>query len=263
MKKTYAIFVEFWNLNLLQIKNSRSTTFTLVFTFVIVLMSFIDIHVGMENGQNSVSEWDFSNPHLLYYISVLKILVFLLLTLQFCSFIETDMSSGMMFHRYSLGFSAAQQSILLIIYILFFTIIYHMIGCVIFDLRFALLWKAPFFYYIQNYGIIRLSNECIRMIILSLLATFIYLRTRKSSLTFIWLFFLWLAELILIECDKYIWAFSIYKFLPLHLLFSFDFLSPSVSLASLFAAIYCIVIALLFYISIKKTKETIILKHFK
>jgi hypothetical protein len=171
------------------------------------------------------------------------------------------MSSGMMFHRYSLGFTTGEESLLLVFYLFGFSLLYNLIAVLLVTIRFE--WgHYNIVTYFHDYGWLRLPNECIRMTVIGLLATSIYLRTRRSALTFITLFLLWLAESIFIMFDEYWYAWGIHKYLPLHTLLSYNFISREMSLTTLFAALYMAAIGWLFYFRVKKTKESIILNHY-
>ena len=262
MKPLSAVFIKYWRLNILQIKNSSSMSYLgafIAFSFLFS-MTQLNLHTGANN--HPLKELSTEDNMSAYYIWFFRNFIFLFLTLQYCAFIEADMTQGSMFHRYSLGLSSNQQCGLIVSYLLFFTILYHVIGCFFVTVKFMGGGAVGPFYYIQQFGILRLCNECIRMLLLGILTSNIYLYIRKSALTFLFLFLLWVAETIFILFDEYYYAWGYYKYLPLHNILSYDFLTTSVSMVTLMIMIYASILAWFFYKSIQKTKESIILNHF-
>lgn len=262
MKKLSVAFIEMCGLNLLQIKNSRSLSYLWTFLPMAAMLSIIYINFGFGFNGTPVSELSIEANMQQYYLWLFKSFVLLYLIIQYCSFLEVDMSSGMMFHRYSLGFSQLQQTMLIILYVFVFTATYHLVGALFVSLRFAYYNSKDILYYPRNYGLRTLPNECIRILLLIFLTTVIYLKSRKSSLTFLRLFLIWLAESLIIVFDKYMFAYGIYKFLPLHSILSYGFLTEPLSLRTVVVLAYAVLFGWLFYRSIQKTKETIILNHF-
>ena len=253
---------KYWRLNFLQIKSSKSASYFWVYVLMSFLCSFLYLNFSVGINSRNISELSIATNMSDYYIWFFKILILIYLTLQYCAFIEADLTSGSMFHRYLLGFTQREQCFLIILYMLLFTISYHILGVFFVTVKLISLGKIGLFFYAQQYGLLRLPNECIRVLIVCFLTTYIYLRTRKSTLTFFILFLIWLFESIIIILDKYWYSYGLYKFLPLHTILSYDFLTEPLSLKTIVILAYAALFSWLFYRSIQKTKETIILNHF-
>jgi hypothetical protein len=263
MKRQSAILLKYWQLNILQIKNSSSFAYIWIYVPLAFLVAIVGLSVRIGFNENVHHGLNGMDGVCQNFLSMYKKLIFIILTIQYCSFLESDMSSGMMFHRYSLGFKYGQQSFLYAFYLMFFTLIYHLLSFIFVSIRLASVGENKYMDYVKYYGLSGLPNECVRTFILGILITYIYLNTRKSTLTFLWFFLIWVVESFLIVIDQYTYSWDIDRYLPIHAILSYDLFTSPISNATLIVLSYTVILVWLFYKSIKYTKETIVLNHFK
>ena len=262
MKRQSEILLKYWRLNILQIRNSSSLAYIWIYVPLAFLVAMIGLTIRIGFNENLHHSLNGIDGICQNFLSMYKKLIFVFLSIQYCSFLESDMTSGMMFHRYSLGFKYGQQSLLYACYLMFFTLLYHLLSLVFVTIRLVSIGE-DYMAYIKYYGLSRLPNECVRSFILGILITYIYLNTRKSTLTFLWFFLLWIVESFVIIIDQYTYSWDIDRYMPLHTILSYDFFTTAISIATFIVFFYVVLLVWLFYRSIQHTKETIILSHFK